>query len=210
MLLLLDGVRTLALDVLREVAAICMRRSISCIVVVLMAAFQRSRPSDMLSEEELCAADELGPPDGRDPAKALPLVPLLAAAADAEVGADGLLSPLRPDVFCTTTGRGDKRSRVPAISTPTASATAACTDLPVLYCDPVALPGLVNDGQPELLLAMGAVSYRGFPGKNACCCCACRRRLLVTAANAASRTSSTAPTLPSTMPTTSPTDRPEP
>jgi hypothetical protein len=157
LLLAPDGVRTLAL--LTEADAICKRLSMSCMVVMLIAAFHRSKPSVMLSDDELRAADELTPAECRDPASGLALVPLLAAAADADAGAQGL-----PSEDSTPAGRGDSRSRVAATSVPTLPpAVYAAPDFSWLTADPLLL--WVGDGLLLELLPMGAVSIERLSGR---------------------------------------------
>jgi hypothetical protein len=131
----------------------------SCMVVVLIAAFHRSRPRVMLSDDELRAADELTPADCTDAAGALAPVPLLAAAADPQAGPEGLLSELRPPA-----GRGDSRSRVAATSVPTLPpAVYAAPDFSWLTADPLLL--WVGDGLLLELLPMGAVSIERLSGR---------------------------------------------
>lgn len=132
-----ECVRTLVVPLLLPPCTICILRSISCMVVVLIAAFQRSRPREMLSDELLGPADELGT-EGMDPATALPLVAPLPAAAVSS--ADRLL----PEPACSspTIGSGESRSRVEAVSMATMSGPnrtgAPDPGLGLLQCD--ALP----------------------------------------------------------------------
>jgi hypothetical protein len=102
------------------VDVICMRRSISCMVVVLMAAFHLSRPKLMLSEDELRAAEELTAPDGSDPTIVLPFVPLLPRPAEGG-SAEGWPSEPTPVGSCATwsPGNGGRTSLADATSTST-------------------------------------------------------------------------------------------
>jgi hypothetical protein len=128
-------------------------------VVVLIAAFHRSRPRVMLSDDELRAADELTPADCTDAAGALAPVPLLAAAADPQAGPEGLLSELRPPA-----GRGDSRSRVAAVSIATMPLTMyASPDFGWMTADPLLL-WVGVDLQLELL-PMGPVSIERLSGR---------------------------------------------